>query len=79
MAMTGILGATGPRTGSPVFMMFPCISDISTFCQAIASIVPALYAREKTGKGQYLDVSITDGTMFFNWVMNMRYLASGEI
>jgi crotonobetainyl-CoA:carnitine CoA-transferase CaiB-like acyl-CoA transferase len=79
VAMTGILGATGPRTGSPVFMMFPCISDISTFCQAIASIVPALYAREKTGKGQYLDVSITDGTMFFNWVMNMRYLASGEI
>ena len=78
VAITGILGATGPRTGSPVFMMFPCISDISTFCQAIASIVPALFAREKTGKGQYLDVSITDGTMFFNWVMNMRYLVSGE-
>lgn len=79
VAMTGILGATGPRTGSPVFMMFPCISDISTFCLAITSIVSALYARGKTGKGQYLDVSITDGTIFFNWVMNMRYLMSGEI
>ena len=79
IAMTGILGATGPRTGPPVFMVFPSISDICTYCQAIASIVPALYTREKTGKGQYLDVSITDGTMFFNWAMNMRYLASGEI
>jgi drug/metabolite transporter (DMT)-like permease len=28
----------------------------------------ALYAREKTGKGQFIDVSITDGMVFMNWL-----------
>ena len=79
VAMTGILGATGPRSGPPIPIMLPGISDISTFCQATATILSALYARERTGKGQFLDVSITDGTMFFNWAMNTRDLNAGEI
>jgi crotonobetainyl-CoA:carnitine CoA-transferase CaiB-like acyl-CoA transferase len=77
--MTGIMGATGSRGGPPTYMILPCVSDVATFCQAIASIVPALYVREKTGRGQYLDVSVTDGTMFVNWVMNMRYLSAGDV
>ncbi|UCG82341.1 MAG: CoA transferase [Dehalococcoidia bacterium] len=78
-AMTGILGACGAREGSPIHVIFPQISDLSANCQAISSILAALYAREKTGRGQYIDVAITDGMVYFNWVMNIRYLLSGHI
>jgi crotonobetainyl-CoA:carnitine CoA-transferase CaiB-like acyl-CoA transferase len=78
-AITGILGATGAKEGEPIHVIFPQISDLSANCQAISSILAALYAREKTGRGQYIEVSITDGMVYFNWVMNMRYLLDGDV
>ena len=36
VAMTGILNASGSRSGPPVYAPSPGISDISAFCQAIA-------------------------------------------
>jgi crotonobetainyl-CoA:carnitine CoA-transferase CaiB-like acyl-CoA transferase len=47
--------------------------------QALSAILAALYAREKTGRGQFIDLSITDGVFFMNWVMNVRYLTDGHI
>ncbi|MBE0479720.1 MAG: CoA transferase [Dehalococcoidia bacterium] len=79
VALTGILGATGYRNGPPVHVISPQISDLSANCQALSSILAALYARERTGKGQYIEVAIADGMFFFNWVMNTRYLVNGEI
>ncbi len=78
VALTGILGATGPKAGPPIHVISPQISDLSANCQAISSILAALYAREKTGKGQFVEVAIADGMLFFNWVMTLRYLLSGE-
>jgi alpha-methylacyl-CoA racemase len=76
VALTGILGATGPKSGPPIHVISPQISDLAGGnMQAISSILAALYAREKTGKGQFIEVSIADGMVFFNWVMNVRYLA----
>ena len=79
VAMTGILGACGSRDGSPIHVIFPQISDLSANCQAISSILAALYARERTGRGQLIEVAIADGMLYFNWVMNTRHLLSGEI
>jgi len=79
VAMTGILGACGSQEGEPIHVIFPQISDLSANCQAISSILAALYAREKTGRGQFIDVAITDGMIYFNWVMNIRYLLNGEV
>jgi len=78
VALTGILGATGTKNGPPIHVISPQISDLSANCHAISSILAALYAREKTGKGQFIEVAITDGMLFFNWVMTLRYLLSGE-
>ena len=47
--------------------------------QAIAGIFAALYSREKTGKGQHIEISITDGMLFFNWVMVTGYLINGMV
>lgn len=80
VALTGILGATGSRDRPPIHIISPQISDLSGGnIQALSSILAALYAREKTGRGQFIEVSITDGMVFFNWVMNMRYLVNGEV
>jgi len=36
---------------------------------AVINILAALYAREKTGEGQYLDVSMLDGTLAFAFLL----------
>jgi crotonobetainyl-CoA:carnitine CoA-transferase CaiB-like acyl-CoA transferase len=80
VALTGILGATGCKDGPPIQVISPQIADLAGGnIQAIASILAALYAREKTGRGQLIELSIADGMVFFNWVMNLRYLANGVI
>ncbi len=80
VALTGILGATGSKDRPPIHVISPQIADMAGGnIQAISAILAALYARERTGRGQFIDVSITDGVVFMNWVMNMMYLASGMI
>jgi crotonobetainyl-CoA:carnitine CoA-transferase CaiB-like acyl-CoA transferase len=80
VALTGILGATGSKDRPPIHIISPQIADMAGGnIQAISSILAALYAREKTGKGQFIDISITDGMVFMNWVMNLRYLINGFI
>lgn len=80
VALTGILGATGSKDGPPIQVISPQMADMAGGnLQAIASILAALYAREKTGRGQFIELSIADGMMFFNWVMAIRYLANGHI
>ena len=80
VALTGILGATGSKDRPPIHVISPQIADMAGGnLQAISAILAALYAREKTGRGQFIDISITDGVFFMNWVMNMRYLANGVI
>ena len=80
VALTGILGATGSKDRPPIHVISPQIADMAGGnIQAISAILAALYAREKTDRGQFIDISITDGVFFMNWVMNIRYLANGVI
>ena len=80
VALTGILGATGSKDRPPIHVISPQIADMAGGnIQAISAILAALYAREKTGKGQFIEIAITDGMVFMNWVMNIRYLVNGEI
>lgn len=80
VALTGILSATGSKDRPPIHVISPQMADMSGGnIQAISTILAALYARERTGRGQFIDVAITDGVIFMNWVMNMLYLANGVI
>jgi crotonobetainyl-CoA:carnitine CoA-transferase CaiB-like acyl-CoA transferase len=80
VALTGILGATGSKDRPPIHVISPQIADMSGGnIQAITAVLAALYARERTGRGQFIDVAITDGVMFMNWVMNIRYLCDGYV
>jgi len=79
-AISGIMGLTGSRNGPPVYLQSPSIADLlGGVTHAVMAINAALYAREKNGKGQYIDVSITDGTIFYHWIDGQSYLLNGNL
>jgi len=79
-AITGIIGLTGNRNGPPVYLQSPSIAGIiGGVNQAVIAITAALYARQNTGRGQFIDVSITDGMIFYHWVNGPQYFLTGKL
>ncbi len=56
----GLMSITGPD-GSPGFKTGIAIADLTTALFAIQGILLAVIAREKTGRGQFIDQAIQDG------------------
>ncbi len=62
-ARTGVLGLTGERNGPPM-MLGVQVGDVTGGTwQALAGILGALFQRERTGQGQWLDIAMTDGAV----------------
>lgn len=76
-AEAGLMAITGPVEGPP--MRHP-ISIIDTFTSihATAAIATALYARETTGKGQYLELALYDAAIAALGNAALYYLVGGE-
>jgi formyl-CoA transferase len=74
----GIMGLTGEADGPPL-KVGVAVTDIATGMFASIGIVTALYHREKTGQGQYIDASMLDGQVSWLTYQGGRYLASGEV
>ncbi len=65
LSMSGVLGLIGEK-GSPPSIPGVQVADIAGGAMNGAiGILLALYAREKTGQGQYIDISMTDGMLGF--------------
>jgi crotonobetainyl-CoA:carnitine CoA-transferase CaiB-like acyl-CoA transferase len=76
--MGGVMATTGEEGGAPVRVGVP-IADIAGGMYAAYAIALALLARDRTGVGQSLDVSLLDGQLsWLSYYIGM-YLASGEI
>src|SRR6516165_8846894 len=75
--MSGVMDITGEPDGPPE-KAGVAISDLFTGLYGVIAIEAALIARERTGKGQLLDLSLFDSmsAMLANQAMN--YLASGR-
>jgi crotonobetainyl-CoA:carnitine CoA-transferase CaiB-like acyl-CoA transferase len=58
--MSGMMSVTGERGGMPTKLGVP-IADIAAGMFAAYGILGALFHRERTGEGQYLDVSMLGG------------------
>ncbi len=75
----GILGITGQRGGAPVIPASQ-IADIGAGgMMATVGILMALIHRHKTGKGQYIDISMLDGVISWLSLFASKYFADGEI
>ncbi|HUU02453.1 MAG TPA: CaiB/BaiF CoA-transferase family protein [Myxococcota bacterium] len=76
-ARAGVLGASGERDGPPM-MPGVQIADVGGGTwQALAAIMGALFARERSGRGQWLDVSMTDGVLT-TALLAMQNVLAGE-
>lgn len=77
-AMAGLMAATG-EPDQPPMKVGVALSDIITGLNAAIGILAALHSREKTGKGQMVDVALTDCTLASLSNLAQYYLTSGNI
>ena len=76
--MGGLMSITGEFGGPPI-KVGVAIADIAGGMFAANGIMIALYNREKTGKGQMVDVSLLDSQVAWLTYRAGAYFASGEI
>jgi len=76
-AMSGFMGITGEPNRPPV-RIGVAIMDLGAGMYAAISILAALIAREKTGKGQKIDISLLDTGVSWLTYMAMNYFATGR-
>lgn len=74
-AFTGVMHMTGPKEGSP-HPVGVGIADSNAGVHAFSAIGYALFYRERTGKGQYLDISMVDTLFHMNEITLQAYCAS---
>lgn len=81
-SMGGALGLIGYSADEPPVMVQTVLADMTTgVLQSAVGILLAICAREKTGRGQQVDISLTDGVVFLlNGVPEAaEYLMSGVV
>jgi len=75
-AEAGVMSFTGEPEGNPI--RFPvAIADMTTGMYATMGILAALFARERTGRGDFLDMALFDSQL--TWLANIgsNYLNAG--
>jgi formyl-CoA transferase len=76
-AESGIMSVTGEIEGEPQRVGSP-VADISAGLYACMSILAALHVREKTGKGQHIDISLLEAAASLLSNVSSNFLISGE-
>jgi crotonobetainyl-CoA:carnitine CoA-transferase CaiB-like acyl-CoA transferase len=78
LGFAGVIGLTGPAGGPPVIPGVQ-IADIGGGAlMAAVGILGALWAREETGRGQFVDIAMMDGSVAWQVVHGLRYLMDGQ-
>ncbi len=76
--MGGVVSITGEPGGPPVRVGYS-IGDIGASLFASTAILAALHERDRSGQGQWIDVSMVDAQVALCENACARYLATGEI
>ena len=74
----GIMSVTGESDGPPLKVGVG-IADIMCGMYAATAILAALHHRDKTGQGQYIDLSLLDTQVAWLANVGLNYLTSGEV
>ncbi len=74
---SGTMALTGEPDGPPVRYPVP-ISDITAGIYTVMAALTALYVRERTGRGQFIDTALLDSQL--TWLTNLagNYFATGQ-
>ena len=77
----GLMSITGPPDGEPgggPQKVGVAVVDLMAGMYAVSAITAALYEREKSGHGQYIDVALLDTLVAWLANQSMNFLVSGE-
>jgi crotonobetainyl-CoA:carnitine CoA-transferase CaiB-like acyl-CoA transferase len=78
--MSGFMSVTGERDDLPgggPQKAGVAITDLMTGMYAAVAILAAIAERERTGRGQWIDLALLDSAVAMMSVMNMNYLTTG--
>jgi len=75
----GALGLIGPREGPPVIPLNLVGDFAGASLYGVIGILAALMARNKTGKGQYVDIAYIDGVISLMGFFAVDYFRSGIV
>jgi len=76
-AESGLMAVTGEADGEPQRVGVP-VADISAGMYGCVAILAALNYRRRTGKGQYIDISLLESAVSFLGNVSANHLISGE-
>ena len=74
----GFMSITGERDGTPMKVGM-AIVDVATALFACNAILAALFARERIGVGQHIDMALLDSQIAILANVGSNYLCSGEV
>jgi len=77
-ARSGIMSVTGEPDGPPVRVGVSS-ADLVAGMWAVIGILAALRERDRTGRGQWVDISLLDGSVSWLTYVASGYFASGEV
>lgn len=77
-AMSGLMSITGEEGGEPCKIGVPMCDLVCALYGALGA-VSALHARERTGRGQLIDVSLFEAGVSFSIYEAAKYFTTGEI
>ncbi|HEY5335440.1 MAG TPA: CoA transferase [Mycobacteriales bacterium] len=75
--MAGVMSVTGEVGGVPVKPGVP-VADLSAGLYGAVAVVSAVHERDRTGRGQHLDVAMFDTTVSLLEGAALRWLATGD-
>ncbi|NVM31317.1 MAG: CoA transferase [Candidatus Helarchaeota archaeon] len=75
-AYAGVAGLNQSREGEPILPGLQIADMVGGGLNAVIGILIAIYAREHTGKGQYIDISMMEGVLGLNQIFLAQWLAT---
>lgn len=78
LGYAGVLGAAGTAGGPPAILPVQVADIGGGALMGAVGILAALMAREHTGRGQFIDISMMDGSVLWNVFHILLYLVSSQ-
>jgi crotonobetainyl-CoA:carnitine CoA-transferase CaiB-like acyl-CoA transferase len=77
LARSGIMSYSGRKASGPCLTGIQIADIASGSNNAVIGILAAVIHRQRTGEGQHVDVSMTDGVVAFNAISGAAFLVDG--
>src|SRR5690606_32970071 len=78
LALNGVLGLSGPADGPPAMASVQIADLAGGALPAAFGIMAALHEVRRTGQGQAVDISMTDGSLSLLAMVAGKFLCDGE-